>query len=63
MNFTNEQIEQMRYELEHPEEMQKRIEEDKQREEFIETTKRMFKEQGRNFDKEYQDWLKQQDNK
>lgn len=56
--FTNEQIERMRYELEYPEEMQKRIDKEKEMNAFIEATKRRFKEEGRDFNKEYQQWLK-----
>ena len=54
--FSEKQIDQMRYELEHPEAMQKRIEEEKEKEAFIENTKKMFAEQGRDFEKEFQEW-------
>lgn len=57
--FTDSQIERMRYELEHPEAMQKRINEEKWANEFINKTKERFKAEGRDFDKEFTEWKKQ----
>lgn len=51
--FTDSQIERMRYELEHPEAMQKRINEEQEINKFIKATKERFKAEGRDFDKEF----------
>lgn len=54
--FTDSQIERMRYELEHPEAMQKRINEENVEPEinnFIKAIKERFKAEGRDFDKEF----------
>ena len=57
--FGDDEIERMRYELEHPEEMQKHIDEENQAREFIEKTKERFKKEGRDFNKEFQEWKNQ----
>lgn len=59
--FTDSQIERMRYELEHPEAMQKRINEENEEPEinkFIKATKEHFKAEGRDFDKEFSEYQK-----
>lgn len=61
--FTDSQIERMRYELEHPEAMQKRINEEKEENKFIEATKELFKAEGRDFEKEFAEWQKKQEDK
>ena len=58
MKFTNAQIEQMRRELDNPQLMQQRIEEEKQADEFVRKTKERFFVAGRDFDKEFQEWKK-----
>ena len=54
--FTEEMINQMRREVEHPEIMKARIEREKQEREFVENTKKMFIAEGRDFDKEFAEW-------
>ena len=56
--FTDSQIEQMRRELENPSLMQKRIDEEKQANLFIEATKKRFAREGRDFEKEFKEWQK-----
>lgn len=56
--FTDSEIDRMRYELDHPEVMKKRIKEENQVHVFIKSTKKMFVDQGRDFDKEFQEYLK-----
>lgn len=59
--FTDSQIERMRYELEHPEAMQKRINEENVEPEinkFIKAIKERFKAEGRDFDKEFSEYQK-----
>jgi hypothetical protein len=51
MHFTDKQLDQMRYEIAHPEYAE-------QKNRIIENCKKMFKEQGRDFDAEYQEFLK-----
>jgi len=53
MKFTQQQIDQMRFELEHHEEIKN----------LINTTRRMFIEQGRDFDKEFEQWEKKKKEK
>ena len=54
--FSETMLDQMRYEIEHPEVMQKRVDREKEENEFIENTKKMFKAQGRDFEKEFEEW-------
>lgn len=49
-------IERMRYELEHPEAMVKRLREEEEARGFISDTKKMFLEEGRYFEKELLEW-------
>ena len=55
--FTEDQINQMRMELENPELIKERIKKEKQVNKFIKSTKEMFKKDGRDFDKEFNEYL------
>jgi hypothetical protein len=55
--FTEDMIEQMRKEIENPQLMIDRIEREKQQNAFIENTKKMFKEDGRNFEEEFKNHM------
>ena len=56
--FTDAMIDQMRREVENPEIMKARIERENPANEFITNTKKMFLEDGRDFDKEFEEWQK-----
>jgi len=51
--------EQMRAEISNPELMTRRIAKQKQEQNIIEQTKKIFKEDGRDFDKEFSSWKKE----
>jgi hypothetical protein len=56
--FTETMIDQMRRELENPELMKKRIEKERQENEFIENTRKRFAAEGRDLDQEFEDHIK-----
>lgn len=56
--FSEKELDRMREELENPELMKQRIEEEKQANIFIEKTKERFKLEGRDFWKEFEEWKK-----
>jgi hypothetical protein len=56
MEFSEADIERMRYELEHPEAIQERIERENEADKFIKTTQERFKIEGRDFWKEFEEW-------
>ena len=60
--FSEAMIEQMRRELENPELMKERIKKENQQNDFIENTKKMFLEHGRDFEKEFQDYREVKNN-
>jgi len=53
MKFTEKELDRMRFELEHHEEIKN----------LIDATRRMFIEQGRDFDKEFEQWEKEKKSK
>ena len=56
--FSEAMIDQMRREVENPEIMKERIRREKPANDFIANTKKMFIVDGRDFDKEFEEWQK-----
>lgn len=56
MKFNDSVLEQMRRELDNPELMKQRIEREKEADAFIKATREKFIAEGRDFDKEFQEW-------
>jgi len=56
--FTEDMIDQMRRELENPELMKSRIKEEKAKTKFIENTRKLLAEDGRDLDVEFDEYMK-----